>query len=224
MDILFAMSEASRERGRQLSATLGEHAGTNWRVTAANLEDALASVSFADSIVLIHGQPTVHLHTFVDQVQERAPLVPILVAGVPEHSELIVDYFVSGAHGCLLEGHDLDELLTALEAVKLGDRYLPPPVQAALVGEYAKMSRQFERFDLVRTWDLDPLTEREHEVLALIEQGLTNREIAERLFLEVGTVKNHVHHILRKLRLSDRQSAADYYRQGRALASGGSPA
>jgi DNA-binding NarL/FixJ family response regulator len=60
-------------------------------------------------------------------------------------------------------------------------------------------------------------------VLALIEQGLTNREIADRLYLEVGTVKNHVHHILRKLNLADRQAAADYYRQGQALASGAGP-
>jgi DNA-binding NarL/FixJ family response regulator len=224
MDILFAFPHGTHERGRQLSMTLGAHAGSNWRVTAANLDEALASVEFADSIVLIHGQPTVHLHAFVDQAIEQAPLVPILVAGVPDHSELIVDYFVSGAHGCLLEGHDVDELLKALETIKLGDRYLPPPVQAALIGQYSKMSRQFERFDLVRNWGLDPLTDRENEVLELIEQGLTNREIADLLYLEVGTVKNHVHHILRKLNLRDRQAAANYYRQGLALASGGAAA
>jgi DNA-binding NarL/FixJ family response regulator len=55
------------------------------------------------------------------------------------------------------------------------------------------------------------LTPREHEVLELISQDLSNQEIADRLFIEVGTVKNHVHRILQKLNVTSRQDAAAYW-------------
>jgi len=74
------------------------------------------------------------------------------------------------------------------------------------ITELAYISSQ----DGLDTTAVSELTNREREVLNLIGEGLTNQEIADQLFIEVGTVKNHVHNLLKKLDVSNREDAAAY--------------
>jgi DNA-binding NarL/FixJ family response regulator len=102
------------------------------------------------------------------------------------------------------------DLRATLAGVMRGETICPPSVVAALVRHIA--DRAGEGRDPVEDGHL---TSREREVLVLIEQGLTNKEIARRLGIEERTVKNHVHHVLDKLRVRHRGEAAARLRAAR---------
>jgi DNA-binding NarL/FixJ family response regulator len=109
----------------------------------------------------------------------------------------------SGASGFLLKDASARELADAVRLVAAGDALLAPGVTRRLIAEFARMGAP-------RTpgrAQLDGLTERESEVLALVARGLSNAEIAERLVVAEQTVKTHVSRILMKLGLRDRTQA-----------------
>ncbi len=104
--------------------------------------------------------------------------------------------------GAVRQSCDIIEFLRALHSVIRGERYI-----SADVIEYLKNPFSDE---LISEDPLDYITQREREVLYWVSQGLTNKEISERIFLSEKTVKNHVSHILKKLDLSDRTKAAAF--------------
>lgn len=112
--------------------------------------------------------------------------------------------------GAVRQSCDISELLTALQSVMRGERYI-----SSGVIEYLKTP-----FPNVVSCD-DPLngvTQREREVLYWVSQGLTNKEISERMFLSEKTIKNHVSSMLKKLDLTDRTKAAAFaWNQGLPL-------
>jgi DNA-binding NarL/FixJ family response regulator len=113
----------------------------------------------------------------------------------------------AGASGFLLKDAQPDDLLRAIRAVAAGDAVIAPSVTRRLLSRFAG-SLPVERAPLPRTQRLlDTLSPREHEVLLLVAQGLTNAEIAERLVLAEATVKSHVGRMLAKLELRDRVQA-----------------
>ena len=96
-----------------------------------------------------------------------------------------------------------ETLFEAVRVIAAGDALLAPAITRRLIAEFARLRpRQRARPD-----DLDALTPRETEILGLVAEGLSNREIAERLVLSDETVKTHVSHVLRKLGLRDRAQA-----------------
>jgi two-component system response regulator NreC len=109
----------------------------------------------------------------------------------------------AGAAGYVLKGADSEELIYAIHAVWEGGVYLPPKLAARLVQDY--LNRQFQPFQ-----EEIPLTPREQTILRLIAQGLTNRQIAERLSLSLNTVKTHRQHIYEKLGLHRRADLVAY--------------
>ena len=104
-----------------------------------------------------------------------------------------------GASGFLVKDTEPAELLRGIRAVASGDALLSPGVTRRLIGEFATRSRPTS----VRA-DLDLLTEREREVVALVGEGLSNDEIAARLFLSPATAKTHVSRAMVKLQVRDR--------------------
>lgn len=142
-------------------------------------------------------------------VQELAAGVPdakIVVLALRQEGAEIISYAQAGASGYLsLEG-SLDDLVLTIEGVTKGEAFVSPRVAGALfrhVQAAAENQRRSERA---------PLTRREVEVVAFVERGLTNREIARSLGISPATVKNHVHAILAKLELSCRTEAAAWAR------------
>jgi DNA-binding NarL/FixJ family response regulator len=129
---------------------------------------------------------------------------------LPDFQEVVLRYIEAGAAGYVLSSEPLDELLRNIRAAHSDKALVSPDVAAALIariGELAEILPDTPPQENV----LGDLTDREHEVLALIGQGLTNQEIADRLVIELGTVKNHVHSILQKLDVDSRQDAAVYW-------------
>jgi DNA-binding NarL/FixJ family response regulator len=105
----------------------------------------------------------------------------------------------SGASGFLVKDTEPDELVQAVRVVAAGDALLSPSVTRRLIGEFA--ARAKEPHDAA---GLDELTDREQEVLALVADGLSNHEIAKRLYVSPATAKTHVSRAMIKLRARDR--------------------
>lgn len=109
----------------------------------------------------------------------------------------------AGALGFLLKDLPADDVIRTIRRVHKGEAFIQPEIASRVLRELIHP----------HTSPIEPLTEREREVLVLLAQGYSNREIAERLVLAEGTVKNHVSNILAKLQAENRTQAADIARR-----------
>jgi DNA-binding NarL/FixJ family response regulator len=125
--------------------------------------------------------------------------VRVVILTTFELDEYVFEAIRSGASGFLVKDTEPDELVQAVRVVAGGDALLSPSVTRRLIGEFA--ARAKEPHDVA---GLDELTDREQEVLALVADGLSNHEIAKRLFLSPATAKTHVSRAMIKLRARDR--------------------
>ena len=137
------------------------------------------------------------------------PDCKVLILGLAEAKETVLHYIQAGAAGYVFHEEPLANLLENIRAVHKNKALISPEVAAAVMARITQLAR------LRAMPEMDPkplatLTRREQDVLRLIEQGLNNQEIAEALTIEIGTVKNHVHSILKKLNVSSREDAAAY--------------
>ena len=114
--------------------------------------------------------------------------------------EYVFEALHAGASGFLLKDVEPDDLRTAVRVVAAGDALLSPSVTRQLISEFVSRPGHERRMPA----ELAELTEREHEVLALVAAGLTNAEIAARLVISPATAKTHVSRILLKLGARDR--------------------
>jgi DNA-binding NarL/FixJ family response regulator len=136
----------------------------------------------------------------------------VLVLTTFELDEYVFGALRAGASGFLLKGGEPGELLTAIRLVAAGESLLAPSVTKRLIEAYIAQPEQDES---PTPEGLDELSPRELEVLGLVAQGHTNREIADSLYLSPLTVKTHVSRILTKLRARDRvQLVVIAYRAG----------
>ena len=157
----------------------------------------LASATLADNGAL----------SLTEQISRHHPEIKVLVVGLPESKSAILQYVMAGASGYVLQDVTVDVLIRNVKAIQ-EDKALVSPSMAAAFMEYISELAHISAGPYVRPNVYSELTPRELEVLELIHEGLTNQEIADRLYIEVGTVKNHVHNILKKLDVANREEAA----------------
>jgi DNA-binding NarL/FixJ family response regulator len=150
----------------------------------------------------------------IEQMSAMRPDVKILVFGVNENPDEILCYIEAGAAGYVLQQESLDDLLTKVRAACQNQALISPGVAAILMSRLSEMRQQQETLINLqeRLTAVDALSPREREVLGLLSQGSSNQEIAQQLVIEYGTVKNHVHNILRKLESNNRTEAASLFR------------
>ncbi len=129
----------------------------------------------------------------------------VIVLTTFDEDEAIFDGLRAGAIGYLLKDAPTDKLYEAIRAAARGESFLQPSIAARVVAEFSRLSENAPRWAQAL---IDPLSPREVEILRLLAGGATNREIADKLVLAEGTVKNHVTSILAKLGVSDRTKAA----------------
>jgi DNA-binding NarL/FixJ family response regulator len=127
--------------------------------------------------------------------------VKVLVLTTFENDEYVAEALRAGASGFLGKGIDPAELLDAIRLVAAGDALLSPAATKALIGRFLAQPDPGQRAALPR---LDVLTAREQEVVALVAAGLSNDDIAERLFVTPLTAKTHVNRAMTKLGARDR--------------------
>ena len=132
-----------------------------------------------------------------------SPDVRVVVLTTFEQDDYIFGALSAGASGFLLKRTRPEELIAAIHTVAAGDSLLSPSVTRTVIQRVAGQPAP----DAAAEARLDELTARERDVLELIARGLSNGEIAATLVIEESTVKTHVRHILRKLRLRDRVQA-----------------
>ena len=125
--------------------------------------------------------------------------VRVVILTTFELDEYVFEAIRSGAAGFLVKDTDPDELVQAVRVVADGGALLSPGVTRRLIGEYASRAKPPQPSGL-----LGELTDREREVLALVGEGLSNAEIAGRLYLSPATAKTHVSHTMLKLGARDR--------------------
>ena len=123
----------------------------------------------------------------------------IIILTTFELDEYVFEAMRHGASGFLVKDTEPVDLLAGIRAVAAGDGLLSPGVTRRLIAEFASRSRPSAPTDL-----LDPLTDREREIVALVGEGLSNAEIAERLVLSPATAKTHVSRAMIKLHARDR--------------------
>jgi DNA-binding NarL/FixJ family response regulator len=162
--------------------------------------------------------------TATARIVARWPGVRVMMLTTFDDDESVFAGLQAGAKGYLLKDATADELIGAIHAVHRGESPLQPSVAAKLVARLAgrqetplpaQPGAPRAATPVVPSSDrlVEELTEREHEILAHLARGATNREISEALFITEGTVKNHVSNILSKLGLRDRTQAALWARE-----------
>lgn len=146
--------------------------------------------------------------------QLKAQGKKVVITGLVESQPLIVSYLEAGAAGYTLRDSSAEELIDTIRAVHRDEALVSPVVGMALVErmkDLLVLARNVEPEPMPATELNDKLSEREIAVLALMADRLSNQQIAEALIIELGTVKNHVHSILKKLNVSSRTQAARCY-------------
>jgi len=154
--------------------------------------------------------------SLVHSIKKTHPEARIVVMDLAPIQPSLVDYVRAGVAGFILKDATFADSLHTIREVALGKKVLPPILTSSLFSEivnHAARKVKGNPFKLVR------MTNREKEVVELIAEGLSNKQIAIRLNLAVETVKSHVHNILEKLQLHTRLEIANYRHQGGPISS-----
>ena len=207
-----------------LGVLLGLLGGIELVATASDGEEALALVDEHHPQVVLMDirMPRLDGIEATRRLRERCPEVRVISLTTYADDESVLGALRAGARGYLTKDASGEEIRAAILTVAAGDAALDPAVQhhvvAALAGETSSPSPSPSAggAGAGATPELpDDLTPREVEVLALIAEGLTNTEIAERLVVSPTTVKSHINHLFAKAGLRDRAQAVTYaYRTG----------
>ncbi|WP_079525001.1 MULTISPECIES: response regulator [Halobacillus] len=142
----------------------------------------------------------------IAKITNRYPNVKVIILSFHSEDHFVTHALKIGARGYLLKEMDSDSLIEAIKVVDDGGSYLHPKVTHSIIAEYRRLSaKSFQPVEYRKPLHL--LTSRECEVLQLLLNGYTNRGMAESVNISEKTVKNHVSHILQKMKVNDRTQA-----------------
>jgi DNA-binding NarL/FixJ family response regulator len=194
-----------------LRTLLAVHAELEIVGEAANGEEALRLVSMLSPQVVLMDlrMPVLDGVTATRRLHASRPECRVIVLTTFDDDEDIFEGLRAGAVGYLLKDVPSEKLVEAICAAARGESFLQPSVAARVVAEFSRLSGQVAAAGIGSKPALvEPLSERELEILRLVARGASNKEIAGDLFISEGTVKNHLTNILGKLGVRDRTQAA----------------
>jgi DNA-binding NarL/FixJ family response regulator len=146
------------------------------------------------------------------QIKKQCPDVKVLILTMHTTEEYILQILHAGASGYLVKKSAHQELLSAVRAVHKGHSYLSPSVSKKVVNDYIEKTKK-----AAKTSRYEKLTGREREVLQLIAEGKSNKEISELLYLSVKTVETHKAHLMAKLDIHTTAGLVKYAIQKRII-------
>lgn len=195
---LFRKGLVSLLTGQQEFEVVGE---------ATNGRDALrkARELMPDVILMDISMPDMDGLEATRRIKQEIPYVRIVILTVSDDDQSLFEAVKSGAQGYLLKTIEPQALFTALRRVAHGEATISRAMATRLIGEFARKGSRAGAADPVAV-----LSPREAEVLALVAQGRSNKEIASALSIAENTVKNHLKNILEKLHLENRVQAATF--------------
>lgn len=141
------------------------------------------------------------------RIKQEMPYVRIVVLTVSDDDYTLFEAIKAGAQGYLLKDLDPEELFTLIRGVMRGEAPISRSLAARILNEFARNVRRDEGLGQIQP---PLLTQREKEVLQLLVEGYTNKEIAQKLNIAENTVKNHLRNIMEKLHLQNRVQLAVY--------------
>jgi DNA-binding NarL/FixJ family response regulator len=149
-----------------------------------------------DLILMDLSMPRMSGMDAIREIKRRSPGIKVLVLTVHKTDEYILASLDAGADGYVLKDATKTELMSAIETVLKGKRYLSPDVSGKVIDGYLKGKKSVK---LKSVWDI--ITSREREILKLVAEGYKNREIADYLCISVKTVDKHRTNLMKKLDL-----------------------
>ena len=181
----------------------------DWIRTAGSASEALEVAANDDSASVVVLDMAMDGSAAV--ARKLAGRVRVLAIAVPSREDDVITCAETGVAGFLTTEASLDELAAALVSVSRGEALCSPWTAGVLLRRVAALARARPR-----PAGSAPLTARELEVVDLLDRGFSNKQIAQRLCIELPTVKNHVHHILDKLGVNRRGEVGAVIRRGAA--------
>ncbi|MHB1417834.1 MAG: response regulator [Chloroflexota bacterium] len=177
---------------------------------AGNGEEALrlAAEVHPDVVLMDLRMPVLDGVTATRRLRAEAPDCRVIVLTTFDDDEYIFEGLRAGAAGYLLKDVPSARLVEAIEATARGESFLEPSVAAKVVAEFTRLAERTAGPRPQAQGLVEPLSEREREVLGLVAAGASNKEIAAALYITEGTAKNHLTNILGKLGVRDRTQAA----------------
>lgn len=195
-----------------LTIVLSQEKDINIIGTATSVDQAIEMASECDIMLVDANLPNEGALSLANKIGRRRPDTHVLVTGVEKAPKTILKYIEAGASGYILEEFSLDVLVEQIRALPEGKAFADPEMVAELIGRVSELADACADQDALQK-GVETLSPREKEVLDLLSEGKSNAELANDLHIEVGTVKNHVHSILKKLGVANRQQAAKLYEQ-----------
>ncbi len=209
-----------RLMGNAFENVLSQEADIEVIACVSSAGEALQSIECCNMLLVSTTLPDDGAWQLTRTVAQTYPAVRVVVVGLSASKLDILRYIEAGAMGYVLKEDSLSEMRETLRAVHSSEALVSPGVAAVLISRVAQLAAICRTAGAQR--DASPglsvaLTPREREVMRLMALNLSNTAIAERLTIELGTVKNHVHKILAKLNVSSRQEAVSLFAQRQRL-------
>ena len=158
---------------------------------------SLLKINKPDILILDITMPKTSGIELTKIITEQFPEVNILILSMHKNEDFVIGAMMNGAKGYLPKDISRKELLDAINTIADGEEYLGKLISSNILRSYIKKSRYgFERDDKD-----EPLTQREIEIIEKVGAGLSNKEIADKLFISVRTVDCHKNNIMRKLKI-----------------------
>lgn len=202
-----------REFANEMRSLLSETRDIDLASFAETHELALLSAKQC-SVILIdaHAYDTTEINKLTCALRIQVPTAKIIVVYAANVPQIILSHIQCGIIGFFFRGDSAERLAELIWGAEAGRAYISDTMVAQLIqrlGELRNQQRICGRTTRKISYqELEGLSRREREVFSLVSQGMSNRQIADHLIIEYGTVKNHVHKILKKLGVDNRQEVA----------------
>jgi DNA-binding NarL/FixJ family response regulator len=209
--ISIVLIEDNRMLREGLASLIREQPGFHVLAASANIIEALQKVREAKPrIVLVDfGLQNHDSLRLTATLRGEVPEAKVIVMGLLPLHEDVADFVRAGASGFVMKDASLDEFLGTIRAVAAGNDVLPTELTGSLFSQIAHRAIEGGKSPVL---EAVRLTQRERQVVELIGEGLSNKEIAARLHVAIHTVKSHVHNVLEKLALHTRLEVAAFTR------------
>ena len=181
-------------------------AGENWNEALEEIDDLRPDIALID--IGIPGRDGIEI---TRSLRRDLPEVKVIILGMPDVTNEIMGCIEAGAAGYVLKEVSFDYLVETIQSANRGESFCSPQVAASLFSRVAELAGERIPKSSIK------LTPREIEIVNTIAEGLSNKEIGQRLSIETQTVKNHIHNVLDKLQLHNRLEAVQYARERNLL-------
>jgi DNA-binding NarL/FixJ family response regulator len=160
---------------------------------------------FPDMVILDISMPNLRGLEATREIKIISPEIKVLILTMHKDNAYLSDAFSSGAEGYLVKEDADTELFSAISMLRSGRHYISPLLSGDLAHELIQASHKGKP-----TWPSNPLTIREREILKLVAEGISNKGIADRLYISIRTVEHHRANIMRKLNIKNTANLIKY--------------